>query len=249
MRRTIIAGNWKMNKSNAEAVELAKGLMRSGGDGKQKRVVICPPFTALSDVSQAITGTQIFIGAQNLYPEEAGAYTGEISPDMLLTIGVTYVILGHSERREYFTESDEFVNRKVRVALDKGLIPIVCVGEKIEEREADQTEEVVGKQIDGSLAGLSGDEIKQTVIAYEPIWAIGTGKTASPEMAQEVHAFIRKKLRGRYGDTADEVSILYGGSMKGSNAAELLRQPDIDGGLIGGASLKAEEFIKIINAA
>lgn len=249
MRRTIIAGNWKMNKTNPDAVELAKGLLKNSGDGKQLRVVICPPFTALSDVSQAITGTPLFLGAQNFYPEESGAYTGEISPDMLLTIGVTYVILGHSERREYFTESDQFVNRKVRMALNTGLIPIVCVGEKIEDREASRTEEVVGKQIDGSLDGLSGDEIKQTVIAYEPIWAIGTGKTASPEMAQEVHAFIRKKLRGRYGDTAEEISILYGGSMKGSNAAELLKQPDIDGGLIGGASLKVEEFIKIINSA
>jgi len=248
MRRTIIAGNWKMNKTNAEAVELAKGLMKEAGDGKQTRVVICPPFTALADVSGAIAGTALFLGAQNFYPEESGAFTGEISPDMLLTIGVTYVILGHSERREYFSESDEFVNRKVRMALDKGLDPIVCVGEKIEERDAGRTEEVVGKQIDGSLAGLSGDELKQTVIAYEPIWAIGTGKTASPEMAQEVHAFIRKKLRDRYGDTADEVSILYGGSMKGSNAAELLKQTDIDGGLIGGASLKAEEFIKIIKS-
>ncbi len=249
MRRIIIAGNWKMNMTNSEAVDLAKGLMRHGGDGGRKRVVICPPFTALSDVSRATTGTQLYLGAQNMYPENSGAFTGEISPDMLLTIGVTYVILGHSERREYLSESDEFVNRKVRMALDSGLIPIVCVGEKIAEREAGRTEEVVGGQIDGSLAGLSDDDLKQTVIAYEPVWAIGTGKTASPEMAEEVHAFIRGRLRAKYGNTADEVSILYGGSMKGSNAAELLNQPDIDGGLVGGASLKAEEFIKIINSA
>lgn len=248
MRKTIIAGNWKMNKTNSEAVELAGGLLDNQGDGDNVRVVICPPFTALSEVSGAIKDSKIFLGAQNIYPENSGAYTGEISPDMLLTIGVTYIILGHSERRDYFAESDQFVNRKVKLALEKGLIPIVCVGEKIEERETGNTEEVVGRQIDGSLDGLSGDQIKNVVVAYEPIWAIGTGKTASPEMAQEVHAFIRRKLRGRYGDTAEEISILYGGSMKGSNAPELLKQEDIDGGLIGGASLKADEFIKIINS-
>ena len=248
MRKTIIAGNWKMNKTNSEAVALVKELIGHEGSDEKLRVIVCPPFTALSEVSKVLAGSKIFLGAQNLYAKESGAYTGEIAPDMLLTIGVTYVIMGHSERREYFAETDATVNDKVKLALAKGLNPIVCVGEKLDERDSGATEEVVGRQIDGSLADLNAEEIARTVIAYEPIWAIGTGKTATPEMAQEVHAFIRNRLRGRFSDTADDVSILYGGSMKGSNAAELLARPDIDGGLIGGASLKADEFIKIINS-
>lgn len=248
MRQKIIAGNWKMNKTNAEAVELARGLLGHEGDGDKTRVLICPPYTALSAVAEAIKGSRIFLGAQNMYFKESGAYTGEIAPSMLLTIGVSYVILGHSERREYFAETDAIVNDKVKLALKSGLIPIVCVGEKLEEREKGITEEVIGGQIDGSLADLSADDIKKTVIAYEPVWAIGTGKTATPETAQEVHKFIRGGLRDKYGAVADEVPILYGGSMKGSNASELLTQADIDGGLVGGASLKADEFIKIINS-
>ncbi len=212
------------------------------------RMIVCPPYTALCDVSRAINGSNISLGAQNVYFEESGAFTGEIAPSMLLTIGVSYVIIGHSERREYFSETDQIVNDKVKLALKSGLIPIVCVGEVLEDRENGKTEEVVGAQIDGSLKGLSSDQMKKVVIAYEPVWAIGTGKTASPEMAQEVHRFIRDRLKNIFGDVADTVSILYGGSMKGSNAAELIAQPDIDGGLIGGASLKAEEFLKIINA-
>ncbi len=249
MRQIIIAGNWKMNKTNTEAVELIQGLLEyeEGGDEKV-RMIVCPPFTALSDVSRAIEGSNIFLGAQNVYFKESGAYTGEIAPSMLLTIGVTYVILGHSERRIYFSETDRIVNDKVKLALKSGLIPIVCVGEKLEMRESGKTEEVVGSHIDDSLAGLSSNEIEKVVIAYEPVWAIGTGKTASPEMAQDVHRFIRDRLRNKFGDVADEVSILYGGSMKGSNAAELIAKSDIDGGLIGGASLKAEEFLKIINS-
>ncbi len=248
MRQIIIAGNWKMNKSNSEAIELIQGLIGHEGDGQKAKMVVCPPYTALSDVARAIEGSTISLGAQNVYFEEAGAFTGEIAPSMLLTIGVSYVIIGHSERRELFSETDQMVNNKVRLALKSGLIPIVCVGEKLNDRENGKTEEVVGTQIDGSLDGLSDEQMKKVVIAYEPVWAIGTGKTASPEMAQDVHRFIRDRLNKKFGDVAEGVSILYGGSMKGSNAAELIGQPDIDGGLIGGASLKADEFLKIINS-
>jgi len=254
MRQTIIAGNWKMNKTNTEAVELIQellGLEGNGngiGDDEKVRMIVCPPYTALCDISRAINGSKIYLGAQNVYFEEAGAYTGEIAPSMLLTIGVSYVIIGHSERREYFSETDKIVNDKVKLAVKSGLIPIVCVGELLKDRENGKTEEVVGAQLDGSLDGLNSDQMKKVVIAYEPVWAIGTGKTASPEMAQDVHRFIRDRLTDKFGDIAEKVSILYGGSMKGSNAAELLAQPDIDGGLIGGASLKAEEFLKIINS-
>jgi triosephosphate isomerase len=248
MRHKIIAGNWKMNKTNPAAVELAGELLGHEGDGVGRRVVICPPFTALGDVAAVLRGSRIYLGAQNMYAARSGAFTGEVAPAMLLTIGVTYVILGHSERREYFAETDRMVNDKVRLALKSGLIPIVCVGEKLEERENGRTEEVVGRQIKGSLDGLSAEDIKRTVIAYEPVWAIGTGQTASPEMAQEVHLFIRNRLKEKYGETAEAVTILYGGSMKASNAADLLSQPDIDGGLVGGASLRADEFVKIINS-
>lgn len=248
MRQIIIAGNWKMNKTNTEAIELIQGLLGHEGDGKKVKMVVCPPYTALCDVSRAIEGSRIYLGAQNVHFAKSGAYTGEIAPSMLLTIGVTYVIIGHSERREQFSETDRIVNDKVKLALKSGLIPIVCVGEVLEDRESGKTEEVVGAQIDGSLEGLSSDEMKKVVVAYEPVWAIGTGKTASPEMAQDVHRFIRDRLKAKFGDLADTVSILYGGSMKGSNAAELIEQPDIDGGLIGGASLKAEDFLKIINS-
>lgn len=248
MRQIIIAGNWKMNKTNAEAVDLVQGLRGHEGDGEKVKMVVCPPYTALSEVSKAIDGSNISLGAQNVYFEKSGAFTGEIAPSMLLTIGVSYVIIGHSERREYFSETDRIVNDKVKLALENGLIPIVCVGEVLEDRENGKTEEVIGAQIDGSLEGLNSDQMKKVVIAYEPVWAIGTGKTASPEMAQDVHRFIRDRLKSNFGDLADEVSILYGGSMKGSNAAELMAQPDIDGGLIGGASLKAEDFLKIINS-
>lgn len=248
MRQTIIAGNWKMNKTNAEAIALALSLVEKIGESSRARVVLCPPFTALSDVADAIKGSSIELGAQNMYAAEAGAFTGEISPDMLLTIGCAYVILGHSERRQYFSETDQTVNAKVRLALTKGLRPIVCVGELLKEREAGRTDEVVGRQVDGSLKDVDSAQIGRVVIAYEPVWAIGTGKTATPEMAQEVHAFIRSRLRRKFGDVADEVTIQYGGSMNAANAAGLLGQPDIDGGLIGGASLKADEFAKIVDS-
>jgi len=248
MRLTLIAGNWKMNMTNPQAVDLAQSIVKLAGSSENPRVLICPPFTALSEVSKVLKGSSIYLGAQNMYAKESGAFTGEISPSMLLTSGVSYIILGHSERREYFDESDADVNAKVRLALKSGLIPIVCVGEKLDDRESGKTEEVVGRQVDGSLEGLTEEEMRKTVVAYEPVWAIGTGKTATPEMAQDVHKFIRNKIRDKFGETADSVTILYGGSMKGENARGLLDKPDIDGGLIGGASLKAEEFVKIINA-
>jgi len=248
MRLKIIAGNWKMNKNAGEAVELVTALKANVGDSEKPRVIVCPPYTALSEVAKVLKGSSIYLGAQNMYFEESGAYTGEIAPSMLLTSGVSYVILGHSERREYFSETDAIVNKKVKLALKTGLIPIVCVGEQLEEREADRTEEVVGGQIDGSLAGLDAEMMKKVVVAYEPVWAIGTGKTATPEMAQAVHAFIRGRLSEKFGEVADSVSILYGGSMKGDNASGLVSQPDIDGGLVGGASLKADEFTKIIKS-
>ncbi|MFH2034836.1 MAG: triose-phosphate isomerase [Candidatus Zixiibacteriota bacterium] len=249
MRIKIIAGNWKMNMTNIEAATLSRRLVETVGEVEAPRVLICPPFTALSDVSQIIKGSKIFLGAQNMYYAESGAFTGEISPSMLLTTGASYIILGHSERREYFSETDETVNKKVRLALKKGLLPIVCVGEKLSDRENGKTEEVVGKQVDGSLNGLNADEIRKAVVAYEPVWAIGTGKTATPEMAQETHAFIRSRLKSKYGEVADTIPLLYGGSVNGDNARELLSQTDIDGALVGGASLKIEDFTKIVNSA
>nr|MBN2278589.1 triose-phosphate isomerase [candidate division Zixibacteria bacterium] len=248
MRLTIIAGNWKMNKTLGEAVELAQGLRNNVGTAEKPRVIICPPFTALSEVAKVLKGSSIYLGAQNMYFAESGAFTGEIAPSMLLTSGVSYVILGHSERREFFAETDAVVNKKVKLALKTGLLPIVCVGEKIDEREAGKTEEVVSGQINGSLDGLDSEQMRKVIIAYEPVWAIGTGRTATPEMAQEVHAFIRERLHDRYGHVADNISILYGGSMKGDNAAGLVSQPDIDGGLVGGASLKVDEFTRIITS-
>jgi len=248
MRKKIIAGNWKMFKTVPEAVELAAGIVKGVKETNKASVLICPPYTALSEVAKTIKGSPVLLGAQNMYFKESGAYTGEIAPSMLLTIGVSHVILGHSERREYFSEADSLVNEKARLALKSGLVPIVCVGEKLEDREKGLTEEVVGAQIDGSLDGLTSDEAEITIIAYEPVWAIGTGKTATPEMAQEVHAFIRGRLKNKFSDIAESMPILYGGSVKGANAGGLLSQPDIDGALVGGASLKADEFLKIIDA-
>jgi triosephosphate isomerase len=249
MRLKIIAGNWKMNKTNPDALELARGIIVGVGHVDRPRIILCPPFTALNELAKMLKGSSIFLGAQNMYFKESGAYTGEIAPSMLLTIGVSYVILGHSERREYFSETDEIVNAKVKLAVKCGLIPILCVGEKLKDREADKTEEVVGAQIDGSLGDLVGEEIRKIVIAYEPVWAIGTGKTATPEMAQAVHIFIRNRLKKKYGDIADTISVLYGGSVTAENAKDLLRQNDIDGALVGGASLKVEQFTKIISYA
>ena len=250
MRKVVIAGNWKMYKNNEEAVATLKELSSLTKDVTNVDVVIGAPFTCLSDAVKAVAGGKVKIAAENVYPKLEGAYTGEISPKMLKDIGVEYVILGHSERREYFHESDEFINEKVKTVLEIGMKPIFCIGEKLEERESGKTLEVNTRQIKGGLAGLSKDEAKKVIVAYEPVWAIGTGKTATPEMAQETHKEIRNVLAEMFGaDVANEMTIQYGGSMKPENAKDLLAQADIDGGLVGGASLKADSFYEIIKAA
>ena len=227
-----------------------EGLKQQLKDERKVDVVLCPPFTALAAVGEAIKDTKLDLGAQNMHAEKSGAFTGEVAADMLRELGCHYVILGHSERRQYFKETDEIVNKKTKAALAAGLHPIVCVGELLAEREAGRTEPIVGTQVRGSLSGLNANDMLKTVIAYEPVWAIGTGKTASPAQAQEVHAFIRKVLKEMFDEpVARSVRILYGGSVKASNAKELFHQPDIDGGLIGGASLEAQSFIDIVRGA
>lgn len=249
MRKVIVAGNWKMNKTVKEAVSFLSELKPLVSDVKNAGIVIGAPFTALYAAVKEVEGSNIKIAAQNMNAKDSGAYTGEISPLMLKEIGVEYVILGHSERREYYGETDEIVNEKVKAALVHGLKPILCVGEKLEEREAGTMETVVKTQTVGGLKGITAEEMKNVVIAYEPVWAIGTGKTASPEQAQEVHAFIRTLLTELYGEVvAQDVTVQYGGSMKGDNAKELISQTDIDGGLVGGASLEAPSFAEIIKA-
>lgn len=249
MRKKVIAGNWKMNKTNAEAVEMLTELKELVKGIDNVGIIIGAPFTALSDAVKAVNGSNIAIAAENVYPKDSGAYTGEISPVMLKSIGVEYVILGHSERREYFKENDEFINEKVKAVLAAGMLPILCIGEKLEEREAGKTGEVTETQIRGGLKDLTAEEAKKVIVAYEPVWAIGTGKTATPEMAQETHRQVRDVLVSMFGnETAEEMIIQYGGSMKPDNAVELLAQKDIDGGLIGGASLKASSFAEIVVA-
>ena len=250
MRKKIIAGNWKMNKTVAEAVELSTEIKRELADCNAVDVVLCPPFTAIKAVSDVISETVINVGSQNMSSEENGAYTGEISHEMLKELFVRYVILGHSERREYYKETDFWINKKVHKALEKNLRPILCVGETLEDRESGNTEKVVEVQVREGLKDVSADAYTELVIAYEPVWAIGTGKVATSEQAQEVHAFIRGIVKDMVGeDAANAVRIQYGGSMKPGNAAELLAQPDIDGGLIGGAALDAASFAAIVNAA
>ncbi len=247
MRKTIIAGNWKLNKTNREAIELVTLCIRDLGDIAEIDVVVCPPFTALSDVSDLLTDSNIGLGAQNLFWEETGAYTGEVSALLLKDIGVQYVILGHSERRQYFAETDEAVNKKIRAALKHQLTPIVCIGEVLKEREENKTFDVIKKQFNRSLSDLTNQEIEKIIIAYEPIWAIGTGKTATPQQAQEVHRFIRELLTEKYNrEIAETVRIQYGGSVKPDNIAELADQPDIDGALVGGASLQQGSFVAIV---
>ena len=249
MRKNIIAGNWKMNKTNTEAVEMLTELKELVKGIDNVGIIIGAPFTALSDAVKAVKGSNIAIAAENVYPKDSGAYTGEVSPAMLKSIGVEYVILGHSERREYFKESDEFINEKVKAVLAAGMLPILCIGEKLEEREAGKTAEVTETQIRGGLKDITAEEAKKVIVAYEPVWAIGTGKTATPEMAQETHRQVRDVLVSMFGnETAEEMIIQYGGSMKPENAVELLAQKDIDGGLIGGASLKASSFAEIVIA-
>lgn len=246
MRKKIIAGNWKMNKTPKEALELV-ALLKDKVNTQESDVVFCVPAIDLIPVLEALKGTNIAVGAQNMHFEESGAYTGEIAPAMLTEIGVKYVVIGHSERREYFAETDETVNKKVKKALEHGLIPIMCCGETLEQRELGVNIEFVRLQVKAGLAGISAEDVKKVVIAYEPIWAIGTGKTASNEQAEEVCAAIRQVLGEVYGkEIAEEVRIQYGGSVNGKNAADLFAMGNIDGGLVGGASLK-EEFEKIVN--
>jgi triosephosphate isomerase (TIM) len=249
VRRPFIAGNWKMNLSREEAVALAKGIAEQQ-ETSDVEVAVAPPSVYLDAVSEAVKGSTVGLSAQNMYHEAGGAFTGEISASMLLDLGCKYVILGHSERRHVLGETDEDVNRKVLAALAAGLVPIVCVGETLDEREAGNTQSVVQQQCDGSLAGLTNEQMSGVVIAYEPVWAIGTGKVATPEQAEQVHADLRSLLENRYNsDVAAVVRIQYGGSVKPENAGELLGQPNIDGALVGGASLKAESFLGIIAAA
>jgi len=247
MRRPIIAGNWKMNKTIGDAVELVEALKSEVANVTDVDIVVAPPSTALAAVAEVIENTNIALAAQNMYWEESGAFTGEISPIMLKDVGCEYAIIGHSERRSYFAETNETVNNKVKAAHNYGLTPIICVGEKLEERESNTTEDVIKKQIVNGLAGLSEENMLTTVVAYEPLWAIGTGKTATPDQAQEVHAFIRGLLADIYScETAEKVRIQYGGSVKPTNIAELITQPDVDGALVGGASLQADSFAQII---
>nr|WP_307774837.1 triose-phosphate isomerase [uncultured Cetobacterium sp.] len=249
MRKTIIAGNWKMNKTVAETKAMLSELKELTKDVQGVEVVIGAPFTALESAVKTVEGSRIAIAAQNMYPKASGAYTGEISPEMLKEIGVTYVILGHSERREYFNETNEFINEKVKCALANGITPILCIGEKLEERETGKTKEVNEKQVREGLAGLTSEEAIKVVVAYEPVWAIGTGKTATPEMAEETHKEIRDVLTSMFGaEAAAEITIQYGGSMNAKNAKELLAMENIDGGLVGGASLEAATFIEVIKA-
>ncbi|MCL1920369.1 MAG: triose-phosphate isomerase [Kiritimatiellaeota bacterium] len=246
MRTKIVAGNWKMNKAASEAAALIEGIKNATADAAGVEVVVCPPFTGLKDAAAACAGSHVKLGAQNVHWEPSGAYTGEISAGMLKDLGVTHVIIGHSERRQYFGETDETVNKRTKAALAAGLVPLVCVGETLGERDAGQMDEVVVRQIKLGLADL---DIAKVVIAYEPVWAIGTGRTASPAQAQEAHALIRRTLAEMAGgDVANGVRIQYGGSMKPENAKELMGQPDIDGGLIGGAALTADSFAAIVMA-
>ncbi|MEW6182868.1 MAG: triose-phosphate isomerase [Bacillota bacterium] len=245
----MIAGNWKMNKTIPEAVAFAEELLRSNGLSGVE-VVLCPAFPALWPVAEAVSGSAVRVAAQDVFWEERGAYTGEVSPVMLKQAGCRYVIIGHSERRQYFGETDETVNRKIKTVLRHGLLPIICVGEILEEREAGKTFEVVGRQIHGAFEGVDGDAVKETVVAYEPVWAIGTGRNAAPEDAQTVNRFIRESLEKLYSPSvAEQVRIQYGGSVTPENAAVLLSQPDIDGALVGGASLRVDSFAGIITAA
>ena len=251
MRKTVIAGNWKMNNDLKESEKLIVELKNLLQNEKPNcEVIVCPPYTSLSEASKLLNGSQIKLGAQNMHFEENGAFTGEVSALMLKSVGCEYVILGHSERRHIFGESNEMINKKIKKALSAGLKPIFCVGELLEERERGTTNDVVKKQILKGLAEISADEMKNIIVAYEPVWAIGTGKTASPAQAQEVHEFIRDLVEITYSlEVANDLVIQYGGSVKPDNAKELISQKDIDGALVGGACLKADSFMGIIKGA
>jgi triosephosphate isomerase len=252
MRKPFVAGNWKMNLNSQTSVELVKSIASGSVEtaGQSVTVAVCPPFVYLQAVAKALSSSNIAVGAQDMYFESDGAFTGEISAPMLKDIGCSYCLCGHSERRHVIGESDELINKKVAAAIGGGLLPILCVGELLKEREASQTNEVVTRHVKEGLAGLSAEKLQAVTIAYEPVWAIGTGLTATPDQAQEVHDFIRGLLGQMYDKKlAEEIRILYGGSVKPSNAADLMNQKDIDGLLVGGASLKADDFLAIIEAA
>ena len=244
-RKTIIAGNWKMNKTASETKKFAEELKALLPKAKWCDVVVCVPAVNISTAIKAFKDARVSVGAQNVFFEKSGAYTGEVSADMLKDLGVKYVIIGHSERRQYFGETDLIVNKKVLAALEAGLHPIICVGETLEQRELGITMELIALQVKSALAGVPAEKLRKCVIAYEPVWAIGTGKTATAEQAQEIHAYIREVLAAKFGAAAQETAILYGGSCKPSNAAEIFAKEDVDGGLIGGAALKAEDFLAI----
>lgn len=250
MRKPIIAGNWKMNKTIKETVELITGFKRELSDVDAVDIIVCPTYTALSDARELLMDSNIKLGAQDLYWEESGAFTGEISPGMIKDAGCTYVIIGHSERRKYFSETNDTVNKKTKAALAAGLLPIVCVGENLNEREANKTFDIVKDHIEGSLAGLTEEDMTRITVAYEPVWAIGTGKTATPDQAQEVHKYIRELLGSIFDkETALTVRIQYGGSVKPDNIKDLMAEEDVDGALVGGASLKVDSFVGIVKGA
>ena len=249
MRTPLIAGNWKMYKTASEAVVLARAVVKSLFPSDGSEVVICPPFTALAAVGQVIAGSRVGLGAQDLHWAKEGAYTGEVSAEMLRDLGCCYAIVGHSERRQYFGETDENVNKKSLAALGSGLTPIICVGETLSERETGRAHHVVEAQVKGALSGLAPGQVRALTLAYEPVWAIGTGRTATPDQAEEMHAHVRKTVAGLFGaDIAQGVRILYGGSVKPENAGELLQRSEIDGALVGGASLQADSFALIVKA-
>jgi len=250
-RTKVIAGNWKLNKDIHQTEELLTGLKSAlTFDLKGVRVIVCPPFTSLETASRLTKGSSMSLGAQNMYHEDEGAFTGEISPKMLKSVGCEYVILGHSERRQIFGETDEFINKKVKKAIASRLVPIVCVGETLDQRETNVTAQIVTTQVRGVLKDVSAEQVAKVIIAYEPVWAIGTGRNATPQQAEEVHLLIRTILTGLYTPvTAESVIIQYGGSVKPDNAAELLWQPNVDGALVGGACMKVDSFSAIIKAA
>jgi len=250
VRTPLVAGNWKMNLLVADAVALVDALKPQVADVTGVEIVVCPTFTALHAVAQSLAGSNIAVGGQNVYVKESGAFTGEISPQMLSDVGCTWTIIGHSERRQYFNESDAFLNEKLKFALASGLKVMFCIGETLEEREGGKMNEVLSRHVTEGLKGLTENDFGRVAVAYEPVWAIGTGVTATPEQAEEAHVFVRGLVREQFGGTvADQLRIQYGGSVKPDNAAELMAKPNVDGALVGGAALKADSFARIVQAA
>jgi triosephosphate isomerase len=250
MRKKFVAGNWKMYTLTATARELAAAVVKKVESESRVTVAVCPPFPYLAAVAEVVRGSPVGLGAQNIFPEKEGAFTGEVSPTMLVDVGCNVVIIGHSERRHKLGETDAFINRKVKSGLAAGLTVILCVGETLEEREANRTEAVLDTQLSGGLAGLTANDLARVVIAYEPVWAIGTGRNATPDQAQAAHAFVRRRVGQLCGDAAAQALVIqYGGSVKPDNAASLMSQPDVDGALVGGASLNADQFLAIVRAA